>query len=325
VPVTAIRPAGERDSYYLKLGTDRKAWDRPPRQPHRQEHTMTNERLLATCWTTTGDAAPLRGDERSPIPIRDRVEAAAAAGFRGLGLLHVDLMPALDQYGVRGLRQLLDDNGIVDLELELLIDWWTIGPTRQRSDRVRRDLLDAAEALGAHHIKIGPDTSGGPWNHDRWVTEFAALAAGAANAGTRVGLEFWPWSNIRTVHDGLALVQAADTAGGLVIDVWHTERAHTPPADLAAVPLRYIIGVELNDADAEPIGTLFEDTVNRRRLCGEGAFDLAGFIAALRTAGWLGPWGVEILSEQHRQTPVREAAAAAYQTARAQLDRQPAN
>lgn len=286
---------------------------------------MTDERLLATCWTTAGDAAPLRGDERSPVPVRDRIEAAAAAGFRGIGLLHLDLMPALDQYGVRGLQALLDDNGIVDLELELLTDWWTDGPARQRSDKVRRDLLDAAEALGAHHIKIGPDVSGGPWNHDRWVTEFAALAVDAANAGTRVGLEFLPWSNIRTVHDGLRLVRAADTlAGGLVIDVWHTERAHTPPADLAAVPLRFIVGVELDDADVEPIGTLFEDTVDRRRLCGEGSFDLPGVIDALRTAGWRGPWGVEILSEQHRHTSLREGVTAAYQTARAQLARNPA-
>jgi sugar phosphate isomerase/epimerase len=286
---------------------------------------VTDERLLATCWTTAGNAAPLRGDERSPIPIQERVEAAAAAGFRGIGLLHVDLMPALVQYGVRGLRALLDDNGIVDLELELLTDWWTDGPVRDRSDQVRRDLLDAAEALGAHHIKIGPDVTGSPYNHDRWVAEFAALATDAVNAGTRVGLEFLPWSNIKTVHDGLRLVQAADSpAGGLVIDVWHTERAHTPPAELAAVPLRYIVGVELDDADAEPIGTLFEDTVDRRRLCGEGSFDLPGIIDALRTAGWRGPWGVEILSEQHRHTPLHEAITTAYQTARAQLARTPA-
>jgi hypothetical protein len=66
-------------------------------------------------------------------------------------------------------------------------------------------------------------------------------------------------------------------------------RAH-PPADLAEVPLQHIVGVELNDADAEPIGTLFEDTVRRRRLCGEGTFDLWGIIAALRTAGWHRPW-----------------------------------
>ena len=55
---------------------------------------MPDQDLLATCWTTAGDAAPLRGDERSPLPLRERVEAAAAAGFRGIGLLHIDLVVA---------------------------------------------------------------------------------------------------------------------------------------------------------------------------------------------------------------------------------------
>ncbi|UQU62660.1 sugar phosphate isomerase/epimerase [Couchioplanes caeruleus] len=271
--------------------------------------------LLATCWTTAGDANPYPGDQRSPVGIRERVEAASGAGFRGLGLLHADLMPALDEYGVRGLRTLLDDHGIVDLELELLTGWWATGP-----DRVRNDLLTAAEQLGARHIKAAPDVAGGSWNRDQWITAFAALAADAANAGTRVGLELLPWSNIRTVHEGLSLVRDAGApAAGLIIDVWHTERAHTPPADLAAVPLRYIVGVELDDADAEPVGTLFDDTVNRRRLCGRGAFDLAGVIAALRATGWDGPWGAEILSEEHRKTPVREAVAAAFRTVEAVL------
>jgi sugar phosphate isomerase/epimerase len=274
------------------------------------------EDLLATCWTTAGDAAPLRGDERSPVPLRDRIEATAAAGFRGMGLLHQDLATAKRQYGMAGIRSMLKDNGLTHLELELLTNWWTDGPLRQESDRVRRELLSAAEALEARHIKIGPDVSDVPWSHDRWVTEFAALAAEAHEVGTKVGLEFLPWSNIKTIHDGLRLVQDADhQAGGLIIDVWHTERAHTPAADLAAVPLRYIIGVEISDADSVVVGTLFEDTRDRRRLCGQGSFDLEGFITALRSAGWAGPWGVEILAADYRQLPVRDAVASAYGTA----------
>ena len=282
---------------------------------------MPDQDLLATCWTTAGDAAPLRGDERSPLPLRERVEAAAAAGFRGIGLLHLDLVVAEREHGLAGIRSLLDDNGLVHLELELLTDWWADGPRRRRSDEVRGKLLEAAGALGARHVKVAPDVSGEPWDHDRWVAEFAGLAEDAHQAGTRVGLEFLPWSNIRTIHDGLRLVgEAGHDAGGLIIDVWHTERAGTPPTGLAAVPLRHIVGVELNDADAEQVGTLFEDTANRRRLCGEGAFDLQGCIRALRAAGWTGPWGVEILSEQFRKLPVREAAAAAFATAAAQLE-----
>ena len=280
---------------------------------------MPDQDLLATCWTTAGDAAPLRGDERSPLPLRERVAAAAAAGFRGIGLVHIDLVAAEREYGLAGIRSLLDDNGLVHLELELLTDWWADGPRRRRSDEVRGKLLDAAGALGARHVKVAPDVSGEPWDHDRWVAEFAALAEDARQAGTRVGLEFLPWSNIRTVHDGLRLVEdAGHDAGGLIIDVWHTERAGTPPAELAAVPLRHIVGVELSDADQ--VGSLFEDTANRRRLCGEGAFDLQGCIRALRAAGWAGPWGVEILSEAFRRLPVGEAVAAAFATARAQLE-----
>jgi sugar phosphate isomerase/epimerase len=281
---------------------------------------MVDEDLLATCWTTAGDAAPLRGDERSPIPLRDRVEAAATAGFKGFGLVYADLVVAERDHGLAGIRSMLEDNGLVHVELELLTNWWTDGPERRASDAVRRHLLSAAEALGARHIKIAPDVAGGPWDHGHWATELAALAADAEGAGTRVGLEFLPWSNVKTVHDGLRLVEeAGHDAAGLLIDVWHTERAGTPAAELAAVPLRRIVGVELSDADARPLGTLFEDTVHRRRLCGQGAFDLRGFIAALRATGWAGPWGVEILSDEHRQLAVREAAAAAYATAAAQL------
>uniref|UniRef100_UPI0006E2C6CF sugar phosphate isomerase/epimerase family protein n=1 Tax=Streptomyces phaeochromogenes TaxID=1923 RepID=UPI0006E2C6CF len=281
---------------------------------------MTTEDLLATCWTTAGDTAPGRPDRRSPLTLRERVEAAGSAGYKGFGLLNADLVEAERAYGLPGIRSLFEDNGLVHIELELLTDWWADGAPRAASDAVRLELLRAAEALGARHLKIGPDVEDRPWELDLWAEEFATLAAQADGVGARLGIEFLPWSNLKTVHDGLRLVEAAGhPAGGLIIDVWHTERAHTPPADLASVPATRIVGVELNDADSEVIGTLFEDTVRRRRPCGEGSFDLTGIISALRTAGWAGPWGVEILSDAHRALPVGEAAEVAYRTAAAVL------
>jgi sugar phosphate isomerase/epimerase len=285
---------------------------------------MFNEDLLATCWTSAGDAASDRTDLRSPLPLRERIEAASAAGFRGFGLLSADLPAAEREYGLSGIRALLEDNGIVHLELEGIPYWWDDGPRREESDRIRSSLLTAAEILGARHIKVTPDGDDAPWDPEHWAAKFAELAVQAQNAGTRLGIEFFPWSNIKTLHDGLRLVEDAghDTAG-VVIDVWHIERAHTPVADLAAVPLDRIVGVELNDADLRVVGTLFEDTVHRRRYCGEGSFDLPGMITALRAAGWTGPWGVEILSERHRALDVREAAAKAYSSAVDELERAP--
>jgi sugar phosphate isomerase/epimerase len=278
------------------------------------------EALLATCWTTAGDAAPLRGDERSPVPLRTRIEVAAAAGFRGFGVTHPDLMAAVADIGLAGVRALLDDNGIEHRELELLTRWWTDGPARRTSDAVRHDLLDAAAALGARTIKIAPDVTGAPWDPDRWATELAALGHDAAEHGTRVALEFLPWSNIADVHQGLKLVEAAaHPAVGLLVDAWHVGRAGTPVSDLASLPAGRIFGVELDDFDEQQVGSMFEDTRDRRKYCSEGSFDLRGMVDALRRAGWHGPWGVEILSEQHRTTGLVEGVTRAFDTARALL------
>jgi sugar phosphate isomerase/epimerase len=280
------------------------------------------DELMATCWSSAGDAASDRPDLRSPLPLRDRIEAAAAAGFQGFGLLSDDLPAAVAEYRLTGIKALLADNGFVHLELEGIPYWWDDGPHREESDRVRRSLLEAAEVLGARHIKVTPDGDDGPWDRGQWAEKFAELAAQAEDVGARLGIEFFPWSNVKTLSDGLQLVvDAGHDGGGVIIDTWHIDRGHTPIPDLASVPLHRIIGVELNDADEQVVGTLFEDTVHRRRYCGDGAFDLPAMINALRTAGWDGPWGVEILSDQHRSLPVKQALTRAAESARSVLDR----
>jgi sugar phosphate isomerase/epimerase len=91
-------------------------------------------------------------------------------------------------------------------------------------------------------------------------------------------------------------------------DAWHVFRAGTSLAKLrAALRPKMIFGVELDDAAPEVIGTLFEDTVDRRLLCGDGCFDLTGLVAMLRDIGFDGPWGVEILSESFRALRVNHA------------------
>ncbi len=286
-----------------------------------QTRPSATDELLATCWSSAGDAASDRTDLRSPLPLRRRIEAAAAAGYRGFGLLSDDLPMAVADYRLSGIKAMLADNGIVHLELEGIPNWWDDGPLGRESDGIRRAMLEAAETLGARQIKVTPDGDDRPWDRGLWAAKFAELAAQAENAGTRLGIEFFPWSNIKTLHDGLALVEdAGHDAGGVVIDAWHIFRAQTPPADLASVPQHRIIGVELNDADPDIVGTLFEDTVHRRRYCGEGSFDLPAMIAALRTAGWNGPWGVEILSAEHRAAPVEQALRRAAESARRVLD-----
>ncbi|WP_405150320.1 sugar phosphate isomerase/epimerase [Sphaerisporangium sp. NBC_01403] len=282
---------------------------------------MTHHDLLATCWTTAGDAVPLPGRDASPLPLPARVEQAARAGFTGFGLMHVDLEAFLRTSDLPTLRKVLDDNGITTLELEFLTDWWKDEPERHESDRTLKLLVEASEALSPHHVKVGPDITGGPFERDRWAAGFHRVCEAFAAAGTTVALEFMPFSNIDTLARGLDLVRTAGhPAGGLMVDLWHVERGGATLEELAQVPLALIKGVELDDGDAQQVGDGYTDTVLRRRLCGQGSFRVAEFINVMRDIGWTGPWGVEILSETYRTRPLESAVAEAYATAAGRFD-----
>lgn len=221
---------------------------------------MTSEiNLLATCWTTAGDVEPKRGDEVSPHPLKERINAASAAGFRGMGLVHADLVRVRDTVGYAEAAKMMDDAGIAYREVEFLVDWWCTGEAKRRADQVRDELLLAAEALRADRIKVGAAISDGPyartqgqaerWSEDQWGAAFHDLCERAAGVGARVALEFMPLSNLRTISDGLKVVRASGhPAGCVMVDIWHVERAGTTLQEVAQARLEEIAGVELNDA-----------------------------------------------------------------------------
>ncbi len=276
------------------------------------------DRLLATCWTSAGNVAPNATDKRSPVDLRERIELASRVGFRGFGLHLVDLRQATKSYRLADIRSMLDDNGMVDVEIEGIAEWWASAP---RDNPEIGKTLTAAEAIGVSHVKLNPQDDDAPWDAPLWADRFAELATMASEIGARLGLEFLPWTNIPDLGSAVRFLEAASHPNaGMVIDIWHVRRSGSPTDDLLKVPVGYVSGVELNDADSVVIGGLYEDTIDRRRYCGEGTFGLPSFIRALRRIGWTGPWGVEILSTQHRRTRVEFALEKAYATACHQLE-----
>jgi len=287
---------------------------------------IQNRQLLATCWTWAGDAAPARGDERSPVSIHDRVAAVAAAGWSGVGLVHADLMPLQDELGYSGLRSLITDAGLQHIELEFISNWWATGELRAASDQVRRDLFTAAAELGVTTIKVGAQLTAfgtsdlvGP---EAFAEAFDALATDAGNHGVRVALEPMPMSNLQTLQAGIDFVTGVDNPhGGLVVDTWHVRRGGTPNESLPDIlPMDKVFVVELDDAAEQVQGSLWEDTINNRLNPGQGALDTAGFVAAVHRAGWAGHWGVEIISNAQRAKPVAVAVRDTYEACMATFD-----
>jgi sugar phosphate isomerase/epimerase len=64
---------------------------------------------------------------------------------------------------------------------------------------------------------------------------------------------------------------------------------------------------------------LVEETVNHRRLPGEGELGVAAYVDVCREHGYPGPWGVEVLSEELRNLPMDEIFRRAYETTSAQF------
>jgi sugar phosphate isomerase/epimerase len=276
---------------------------------------MTN--IIASYWTVAGDVYPGCGAEASPRGFRERYETAARLGYAGAGFVYDDLIRARDIIGYAELRRLLEVNGIADIEVEILTDWFADGERRRVSDEIRRDLLKAGEAIGARHLKVSADFQTKELNIDRMAESFAGLCADAARIGLPVGIEVMPFTNISTVKDARAVVERSGAAnGGLLLDIWLMERAGVPFDDIAALPASMIISVEINDAAANPEGDLWNDTLHHRLPCGQGTFDIDGFLRAVAETGYAGPVGAEIISAHHRKLPLEEAARIAIESAR---------
>jgi sugar phosphate isomerase/epimerase len=282
---------------------------------------MRNVELLASYWTIAGGALPHTDREYSPFDFKDRVEAAAKAGFKGMGIWHADLAHILERRSLKEMKQILDDNNMKYLELEFLTDWFLDGEPKKQSDIRKKMLLTAAETLGAKHVKVG-DFFRQKTPMPRLIESFAALCADAADHGTRIVFELMPFAMIDTLKEALTMVDgAAAKNGGIVFDLWHIVKLGIPYEEVARVPPQYLLAVELNDGTFEAPWSLHEDTVNHRRLCGEGEFDVRSFIDCLQKAGYAGPYGIEVLSEELRQKSLEELTTRSFNTTMQQFRR----
>jgi len=275
--------------------------------------------FLASFWTLAGSSHPLTSQGISIVPLEERVEAAAAAGYVGFAFSETDLAAVLKTRSYDQIRTLFKANGLDFIQLELITDWFAEGERKSQSDVIRDQLLEAAAELGADHVKVIGDLAN-QYPVEGMAESFAALCARAASAGTKIAIELTPLTNLFSPEQGIRLIRESGVSnGGLLLDVWHMGRAHIPFATLADIPAELIYAVELDDADLEVRGTLMEDTMNNRRLPGEGELEPARLIAAVHRAGYRLPYGIEIVSDAHRKLSAHEQARVAIETSRAQM------
>ena len=274
-----------------------------------------NVELMNLYWTTAG-VFPGRG-EISRFDFKDRVQAAARAGFKGIGIWHTDLEHILQYRTLKEMKRILDDNGIKHIELEFITDWFLDGARKAESDSRKKRLLEASEALHAKHIKVG-DFYNETCPMPRIVDAFAALCEEAENYGATIGFEIMGCAMIDNIKDALTMVKTAGAKnGGLIIDIYQVANLGMTYEEISSIPLEYLTSVELNDGILP--GNPNHDPSNRR-FCGEGEYDIKGLINCVNTMGYTGPWGVEVISEKLAMLPLKELSTRAFNTTIAEFE-----
>lgn len=279
--------------------------------------------LANAYWTSAGPVEVHFGREWSLYDFAERCAQAAETGFVGLGLWHADVEHQLEQRSLEDMRRILDENGLRCYELEFLWDWF-LDPdddARKAADAQRRMLFEAAAALDAHHIKAG-NIPGTPCEMPRLQERYAELVADAARhcPSSKVLYEFMPFDvNVKSIASVLEVMDGVANTG-VVIDTWHMGKLGIKPDELREIPLDRLGWIELSDGQYEDMEDPLDEVINRRRLPGEGEFDMRGYVEVGLDMGYSEPWGVEVLSEDLRALPLDEMYRRSYATAAAQFE-----
>jgi sugar phosphate isomerase/epimerase len=269
--------------------------------------------LVASFFTLSGAGfgePPRHGFQR-------RCEAAAAAGFSGVGL-HVDDLARTSASGLdtAGMRSLLDGAGLSLVEIEFL-GGWALEPTA--ADDVVAGVEAVADGLGGRHVSAGEFRSG-DLEPDAAAARLAVLAGRLAERGLLVALEAFPWSALPDVGAAVDLLRRAGAANaGLMIDVWHFCNGGAGLDALDDLPGAGVAAVQLNDGPRVH-GDFLRHARAARRLPGHGELDVVGLVRAVQATGFAGPWCVEVNTPEFRSLPVDVAAKAAADAALTVLD-----
>ncbi|MGD9527113.1 sugar phosphate isomerase/epimerase family protein [Pseudonocardia sp.] len=252
------------------------------------------------------------------VPFAERVAAAGAAGFDGIGLRVEDYADAraagLDDAAMRALAA---ERGVAVREVEYVTGWGD--PTDPAVADRERAVLHMARAFGVAHVNAG------------LLEKLPVEAVTAAYAGlcdragpeVAVALEFMPYSGVPDLATAWQVVRDAGRPNGaLLVDVWHWARAGTTAADLAAVPAERIVAVQLCDVRAEPMAQARAESLGHRLPPGQGFGDAVGMVRALARHG-VAPRivAVEVISDAQVARGVRAAALVSADAARDVLRR----
>jgi 2-keto-myo-inositol isomerase len=235
-----------------------------------------------------------------PVPLVDKIKAAAAAGFRAIEPWNDDVDAYLAGGGtMAALNALLREKGLSVPSVIAIMGW--IGcpdaeRDKQRVEAIRR--IEQAAAIGAPHIVASPP--GGTVDLDRAARDYREVLQLGKERGIRPSMEFLGFvEQINNINAAWEIVQrAGDPDGTIVIDWFHMVRGQASTVDdLKRIPAAKISIVHLDDV---PYNKPFSEMSDGDRVYpGDGNIPLAEMFGALEEIGYQGAVSLELFNAQY--------------------------
>ncbi|GAB4269309.1 MAG: sugar phosphate isomerase/epimerase and 4-hydroxyphenylpyruvate domain-containing protein [Pararhodobacter sp.] len=256
-----------------------------------------------------------------PGTLRDKLEAIAAAGFKGVEIFEQDFIAF--EGGPREVGRMVRDHGLEIVLFQPFRDFEGLPePHRRRAFARAERKFDLMAELGTRDVlfcsSCHPAALGGI---DRMADDFAELGDIAKQRGIRVGYEALAWGKHVFDHrDAWEVVRRADHPNiGLILDSFHTLARRIDPDSIRRIPGDKIFFVQLADAPAIEMDLLYWSR-HFRNMPGEGDLDVAGFMRAVAATGYTGPVSLEIFNDQFRRSSARGVARDGYRSIMALMD-----
>lgn len=251
----------------------------------------------------------------------ERVAAAKAAGFEGIGLRAETYVDALNE-GLfdRDLLAILDKYNMKVTEVEYIVQW--AEEHRSYEQKYKEQIcFHMCELFGVDSINCGLMEN---YSVEHTAQKLRELCHRAGKY--TIGVEPMPYSGLPDVKKAWAVVQAAGCDNAkLLLDSWHYIRANQPldRSVLEGIPAGKIVSIQINDVQAHPYAKsiLRDESMHDRMLPGTGCGNTAGFVKLIRDKG-VRPAvvGVEVISDEILSRGVAQAAKDNYEAARAVLE-----
>ena len=229
----------------------------------------------------------------------ERVSAAKAAGFEGIGLRAETYVDALNEGLFDGdILAILDQYGMKVTEVEYIVQW--AEAHRSYEQKYKEQIcFHMCQLFGVNHINCGLME-----NYSvEWTAQKLKELCHRAGKYT-IGVEPMPYSGLPGVRKAWEVVKASGCDNAkLILDSWHWIRAGQSydPALMADIPADKIVAIQINDVHARPYAAaiLRDESMHDRVLPGKGYGDTAGFVKMIKEKG-VSPAvvGVEVISDE---------------------------